>query len=85
MLLISALSSSINRISLSKLYLMTNLVDEVSRHLSGLAKVLMGGGGQQQQSGQSAAGGIFKKLLDMDGDGSMMDDLLNIGMKILKK
>jgi len=50
--------------------------------LGGLAKVLMGGGGQQQQGGQSAAGGIFKKLLVMDGYGSMMDYLLNFGMKI---
>ncbi len=49
--------------------------------LGGIAKVLLGGG-QQQQRGNG--GNIFGKLLDMDGDGSMMDDLLNIGMKILK-
>lgn len=49
--------------------------------LGGLAKVLLGGG---QPGAQSAGGGVFKKLLDMDGDGNMMDDLLNIGMKILK-
>jgi len=53
--------------------------------LGGLAKVLMGGNGQQQQSSQSARGSIFTKLLDRDGDGNMMDDLLNIGMKILTK
>lgn len=52
--------------------------------LGGLAQILLGGG--QKQSAQSGnSGGIFGKLLDMDGDGSMMDDLLNIGMKILKK
>ncbi len=53
--------------------------------LGGLAKVLMGG--VQKQSGSQGGGlsGAFGKLLDMDGDGSMMDDLLNIGMKILKK
>lgn len=51
--------------------------------LGGLANILLGGGQQQQQRG--GAGGMFGKLLDMDGDGSMMDDLLNIGMKILKK
>lgn len=51
--------------------------------LGGLAKVLLGGGQQAQRGGQG--GGIFKKLLDMDGDGSTMDDLINIGMKILKK
>lgn len=51
--------------------------------LGGLAKVLMGGG---QSSGQASKGpSIFEKLLDQDGDGSMMDDLLNIGMKILTK
>jgi len=49
--------------------------------LGGLAQVLMGGSQGTQRSGN---GGIFKKLLDMDGDGNMMDDLLNIGMKILK-
>ncbi len=52
--------------------------------LGGLASILLGGGQQQQSRGQGAAG-VFGKLLDMDGDGSMMDDLLNIGMKILKK
>lgn len=52
--------------------------------LGGLAKILLGGGGQQAQRG-GQGGGIFKKLLDMDGDGSTMDDLINIGMKILKK
>lgn len=50
--------------------------------LGGLAKVLMGGA---QQSSQSGSGGILSKVLDMDGDGSMMDDLLNVGMKILTK
>lgn len=52
--------------------------------LGGLAQVLLGGGSQQQQTGQRG-GGVFAKLLDMDGDGNMMDDLLNIGMKILTK
>ena len=37
------------------------------------------------KGGTKGGGSIFTKLLDMDGDGSMMDDLLNIGMKILKK
>ena len=52
--------------------------------LGGLAQILLGG--RQQQGGQRGnAGGVFGKLLDMDGDGSMMDDLLNIGMKILEE
>jgi len=51
--------------------------------LGGLAQILLGGGQQRQQSRNS--GGMFGKLLDMDGDGNMMDDLFNIGMKILKK
>jgi len=51
--------------------------------LGGLAKVLMGGGQQPVQS--QRGGGVFGKLLDMDGDGSAMDDLLKIGMQILKK
>lgn len=55
--------------------------------LGGLANILLGGGRQQQaaQPRSQSGAGIFEKLLDMDGDGSMMDDLLNIGMKILKK
>jgi hypothetical protein len=52
--------------------------------LGGLAKVLMGGG-QSQSSKGSVAGGLLTKILDRDGDGSMMDDLLNMGMQILKK
>jgi len=51
--------------------------------LGGLARVLLGG--QQQSPSRNNSGGMFSKLLDMDGDGSMMDDLLNIGMKILTK
>jgi len=54
--------------------------------LGGLAKVLMGGGQQQQaQDRGGLAGGLLGKLLDQDGDGNMMDDLLNMGMKILTK
>lgn len=53
--------------------------------LGGLADVLLGGGRQQQAPHQSSGGSIFAKLLDRDGDGSMMDDLLNMGMKILTK
>ena len=53
--------------------------------LGGLAKILIGGGSQPQASQASGGTSVFEKLLDMDGDGSMMDDLLNIGMKILKK
>jgi len=52
--------------------------------LGGLANVLLGGAKQQQQGG-GQLGGALGKLLDMDGDGNMMDDLLNIGMKILQK
>ncbi len=51
--------------------------------LGGLAQVLLGGGGQN--TARSGGGGLVEKLLDRDGDGNMMDDLLNIGMKILKK
>lgn len=56
--------------------------------LGGLASILLGGGNQQQKSQGQQGGGlgnIFGKLLDQDGDGNMMDDLLNIGMKMLKK
>lgn len=53
--------------------------------LGGLAKVLLGGGQQQAQGRGGLAGGLLGKLLDQDGDGSMMDDLLGMGMKILTK
>ena len=56
--------------------------------LGGLANILLGGGQGQQQQQQQQGGGlgnIVGKLLDQDGDGNMMDDLLNIGMKMLKK
>jgi hypothetical protein len=52
--------------------------------LGGLAKILLGGGQQQQQQSRGNTS-VFEKLLDRDGDGSMMDDLLNMGMQILKK
>ena len=52
--------------------------------LGGLAKILTGGVQQQQKQG-GGLGSVVGRLLDMDGDGSMMDDLLNIGMKMLKK
>lgn len=60
--------------------------------LGGLAQVLLGGAGggrkampRQGGSGGGLAGGLLGKLLDRDGDGNAMDDLLDIGMKILKK
>ena len=54
--------------------------------LGGLAKVLMGGSQQGSQGDQrSIAGDLLGKILDRDGDGSMMDDLLNMGMQILTK
>ena len=54
--------------------------------LGGLANILLGGKKQQAQGGQRNSGGSFiEKLLDQDGDGSMMDDLLSMGMKILQK
>lgn len=52
--------------------------------LGGLANILLGGA-KQQNTQASSGGSIFEKLLDQNGDGSMMDDLLNIGMKILQK
>ena len=54
--------------------------------MGGLAEILMGGRqNQQAQQGGGQLGGVLGQLLDRDGDGSMMDDLLSMGMKILKK
>lgn len=51
----------------------------------------VGGGGlidlitktQQTQTQQSPVGGIFQRLLDRDGDGEIMDDLLSMGSQSL--
>lgn len=57
-----------------------------SLDLGGLASILLGGNKSQgQQQGGGVLGNVLGSLLDQDGDGNMMDDLLNIGMKILKK
>jgi len=53
--------------------------------LGGLANILLGGGQNQPQKQSGGLGNIVGKLLDQDGDGNMTDDLLNIGMKMLKK
>lgn len=53
-------------------------------NLGGLVDILTGGS-SRQQAPQSPGGGLLGKILDRDGDGNMMDDLLNIGMQILKK
>ena len=58
--------------------------------LGGLANIFLGGGQKQNQGQQGGGiggnlGSIYGKLLNQDGDGNMMDDLLNIGMKMLKK
>jgi len=56
-----------------------------SLDLGGLAKVLLGGSAGQSNQNQQSGGSLIGKILDRDGDGSMMDDLLNMGMQILKK
>jgi len=50
--------------------------------LGGLAKVLMGGA---QERRSNPAGGLIGRIIDRDGDGNMMDDLLSMGMKALLK
>lgn len=50
--------------------------------LGGLAQVLMGGA---QQRRSNPGGGLLSKIIDRDGDGNMMDDLLSMGMKALLK
>ncbi len=51
--------------------------------VSGLASIL--GGTVQNQQQNNPLMQMATKFLDQDGDGSVMDDLLNIGMKFLKK
>lgn len=49
--------------------------------LSDLLGVL--GGASQQASGHSAIGDLLGGILDRDGDGSMMDDVAQMGMGVL--
>lgn len=46
--------------------------------VGGLAQLLMG----EQKQAQSQLGGL-SRLLDMDGDGSIVDDVVNLGSKLL--
>lgn len=52
----------------------------------GIASMLMnmaGGGAQSGVQQQSGAMGLLNNLLDQDGDGSAMDDVAGMGMRIL--
>lgn len=51
--------------------------------VGGLANLLTGTVSQQRQSTQNPTMGLVTKFLDQDGDGSIADDVANIGMKLL--
>lgn len=51
--------------------------------VGGLAGLLSGTVTQQRQSQQNPTMGLVTKFLDADGDGSIADDVANIGMKLL--
>lgn len=51
--------------------------------VGGLAGLLSGTVTQQRQSQQNPTMGLVTKFLDSDGDGSIVDDVANIGMKLL--
>ena len=53
--------------------------------LGGLASVLLGGNTSAGPASGGRPSGVLGRLLDMDGDGNTIDDLLKIGMKILMK
>ena len=53
--------------------------------LGGLASILLGGNRSAGPASAGRSSGLLGKLLDRDGDGNTMDDLLKIGMKILTK
>lgn len=50
---------------------------------SGLASLLNGAVTTQKQNQQSGEMDLISRFLDADGDGSIMDDVANIGMKFL--
>ncbi len=50
----------------------------------GLLGALMGGGRQQQQAHQQGLG-LLGRMLDADGDGNMMDDVLGMAMRQMMK
>jgi hypothetical protein len=49
--------------------------------LGGLASILSGTVSQASKSREGM--GLIEKVLDADGDGSVMDDLAGMGMKVL--
>ena len=51
--------------------------------VGGLANLLTGTVTQQRQSAQNPTMGLVTRFLDQDGDGSIADDVANIGMKLL--
>ncbi|NET32847.1 MAG: DUF937 domain-containing protein [Cyanothece sp. SIO1E1] len=51
--------------------------------VGGLANLLTGTVTQQNQSPQNPTMSLVTKFLDADGDGSITDDVANIGMKLL--
>lgn len=54
--------------------------------LGGLLGGLLGGGGRrQQQQVQQQGMGLLGRMLDADGDGNMMDDVLGMAMKQFMK
>ncbi len=53
--------------------------------VNGIASLLMSltGGGQQQSPQQQPQQGLLNSLLDQDNDGSVMDDVAGMGLKLL--
>lgn len=58
---------------------------QASGGLGGLLGGLLGGGRRQQQRVQQQAQGLLGRMLDADGDGSAMDDVLGMAMRQFMK
>jgi hypothetical protein len=59
-------------------------VDTIKKLLPVIAAATMGAMSKGKQSSSSGLSGMLGGLLDADGDGSVVDDLLSLGKKFLK-
>lgn len=83
----SGLSSGMvgNLLSAAAPILMGALAGKQSNSNSGIGSLLSGITGEMQNSGSTKEQSIIEQLLDQDNDGSIMDDVANMGMSFLGK
>lgn len=83
----SGLSSGMvgNLLSAAAPIIMGALAGKQSNSNSGVGSLLSGITGEMQNSGSTKEQSIIEQLLDQDNDGSIVDDVANLGMSFLGK